>query len=59
MKGRRRIVTDEQLAQILAWQPLRNLAKDVGISVTTAWKIREKQRKQGWVYKKPYVEKIV
>jgi hypothetical protein len=46
-RGRPRQVTDEQYRKIAEWKRLKDLAKDIGVPLRTAYMIRD-----GYTFKK-------
>jgi hypothetical protein len=38
--GTRRKLTDEQLSRLLAWKPLTHVARECGVDVRTAHRVR-------------------
>ncbi len=52
VRGRPRTITDDQLRQILAYRPFAKLCREVGVSRSYAYQLREKHKRDGWVYKK-------
>jgi hypothetical protein len=49
--GKPRSLTDAQLQRILDWQPLNELAREVGVTSDWAHRLRKLQATRGWVYK--------